>query len=289
MTEARSAPTVLQIVLGRRLAALRDAAGLTAAQAGQRIRTAATTVTRMEKAETALHFAKVNLLLDVYEISQSEKVEFLDLLDKANDPGWWQGFRDALPSWFGVHVSLETAATHIRSYEPFVVPGLLQTADYARAVLECGLPRIGTDVLDRRVHLRMKRQELLTRTDPAPPQLWVIMDETSLRRPAGTAEVMAAQIDQLVELADLPNVSMQICPLHRGHHPGAFSPFAIFRFEIPELPDVVCVDSLSRATYSEAKDEVSLFREALDQISVYALSRDDTKEFMVAIRKELYS
>lgn len=289
MSEAKSAPTVLQIVLGRRLAALREAAELTAAQAGQRIRSAATTVTRMEKAETALNFAKVKLLLEAYGVSQREKDEFLDLLDKATDPGWWQSFRDALPGWFGVHVSLETAATHIRSYEPAVVPGLLQTADYARAVLERGLPRISFDVLERRVHLRTKRQELLTRADPAPPQLWVIMDETTLRRPAGGPDVMAAQIDHLLEMADLPNVSIQICPSGKGLHPGGFGPFTIFRFEIPELPDIVCIDTLSRATYSEEKDEVALFREALDQMSVYALSRDATKEFIGDIRKELYA
>ncbi|QDN54256.1 helix-turn-helix transcriptional regulator [Streptomyces sp. S1D4-20] len=287
MTEAKSAPTVLQMLLGRRLAALRDAAGLTAAQASLRIRSAPTTVTRMEKAETALNFAKVTLLLDSYGVSQREKDEFLELLDKAGDPGWWQGFRDALPSWFGVHVSLETAATHIRSYEPAVVHGLLQTADYARAVLERGLPRIGPDVLERRVNLRTKRQELLTRTDPASPPLWVIMDETCLRRPVGDRDMMAAQIDHLLEMTDLPNVSLQICPLEKGLHPGAFSPFSIFRFEIPELPDVVCIDTLSGATYSEEKDEVALFREALDQMSVYALSRDATKQFIGDIRKEL--
>ncbi|MET9083178.1 DUF5753 domain-containing protein [Streptomyces sp. NPDC004237] len=288
MTEARSAPTVLQIVLGRRLAALRDAAGMTAAAAGVAIRAAATTVTRMEKAETALHFAKVKLLLEAYGVTESEKEEFLDLLDKARDPGWWQSFRDVLPNWFGVHVSLETAATHIRSYEPAVVPGLLQTADYARAVLDRGLPRMDPDVRERRVRFRTKRQELLTRSDPAPPQLWVIVDETCLRRPVGNSELMAAQLSYLLEMADLPNVSLQVCPLDKGLHPGGFGPFTIFRFEIPELPDVVCIDTLSRAAYSEEKDEVALFREALDQMSVYALSRDATKEFIGDIRKELY-
>jgi transcriptional regulator with XRE-family HTH domain len=288
VSEPRSAPTVLAIVLGRRLAALRDAAGFTAAQAAKRLRIAGTTITRMEKAETSLKYATVKTLLEIYGVSQAEIEEFLSLLDKATTPGWWQGFRDVLPAWFGVHVSLETAATHIRSYESAVAPGLLQTPEYARAVLERGLPRISPDVLERRVHLRTTRQELLKREDPAAPQLWAVLDETVLRRPAGSPKVMRGQIDHLLEMADLPNVTLQVCPFEAGLHPGAFGPFTIFRFEIPELPDVVCTDSLSRASYGEDRDEVALFREALGEMSVYALSKEDTKTFLGEIRKELY-
>lgn len=289
MTEAKSSPTVLQIVLGRRLAALREAAGLTAAQAARELHVTLQTVTRMEKAETSLKFANVKTLLEIYGVGQAETDEFLSLLGEAATPGWWQGFRDVLPNWFGVHVSLENAATHIRTYEPAVAPGLLQTPEYARAVLERGLPRVPPDVLERRVHLRTTRQELLTREHPLPPQLWAIIDETVLRRPAGSPDVMRGQIDRLIEVAELPHVTLQVCPFAAGLHPGAFGPFTIFRFEQPELPDIVCTDSLSRASYGEAKDEVALFREALGETSVYALTKEKTKEFLGDIRKELYS
>ncbi|MFH9561193.1 helix-turn-helix domain-containing protein [Streptomyces globisporus] len=288
MSEAKSAPTVLAIVLGRRLAALRDAAGFTAAHAAKQLRIAQTTVTRMEKAETSLKYATVKTLLEVYCVPQAETEEFLALLDQASTPGWWQSFRDVLPGWFGVHVSLETAATEIRGYEPGVIPGLLQTPDYARAVMERGLPRMEPDVLQRSVDLRIKRQEILTRQDPAPPQLWVLTDETSLRRPVGSAAVMRKQIEHLLDVADLPNVTLQVCTFDAGLHPGAFGPFTIFRFEIPELPDIVCTDSLSRAGYSEEKEETALFREALGQMSVYALSKQKTKTFLGDTRKELY-
>ncbi|MEU9744757.1 helix-turn-helix domain-containing protein [Streptomyces niveus] len=288
MSEARSAPTVLAIVLGRRLAALRDAAGFTAAHAAKQLRIAQTTVTRMEKAETSLKYATVKTLLEIYGVPQAEIEEFLALLDQASTPGWWQGFRDVLPGWFGVHVSLETAATEIRGYEPGVIPGLLQTPAYARAVMERGLPRMSPDILQRSVDLRIKRQELLTREEPAPPRLWVLTDETSLRRPAGGAAVMREQIEHLLDVAELPNVTLQVCPFETGLHPGAFGPFTIFRFEIPELPDIVCTDSLSRAGYSEEKEEAALFREALGQMSVYALSKHETKSFLGDIRKELY-
>ncbi|MEV7192329.1 helix-turn-helix transcriptional regulator [Streptomyces sp. NPDC093510] len=289
MTEAKSSPTVLQIVLGRRLAALRDAAGLTAAQAARELHVTLPTVTRMEKAETSLKYAYVKTLLEIYGVGPAETEEFLSLLGEAATPGWWQSFRDVLPNWFGVHVSLENAATHIRTYEPAVAPGLLQTPDYARAVLERGLPHVPADVLERRVHLRTTRQELLTREDPSPPQLWAVIDETVLRRPAGSPDVMRGQIDRLIEMAELPNVTLQVCPFAAGLHPGAFGPFTIFRFEQPELPDIVCTDSLSRASYGEEKDEVALFREALAETSVYALTKEETKEFLGDIRKEMYA
>ncbi|MFJ1546442.1 DUF5753 domain-containing protein [Streptomyces sp. NPDC088246] len=289
MTEPKSAPTVLQIVLGRRLAALRDAAGLTAAQAANCLRIAQTTVTRMEKAETSLKFANAKTLLEVYGAGQAEIDEFLGLLDKASDPGWWQGFRDALPNWFGVYVSLEDSATQIRLYEPQVVPGLLQTEDYARAVLKVGLPRPTTDVLERRVSLRTARQDLLNRPKPAPPQLWAVIDETCLRRHVGDAEVMANQLDHLLKMAELQNVTLQVCTFNAGLHPGGFGPFTVFRFQIPELPDIVCTDSLSRAHYTEDPDEAALYREALDQMSAYALPVGDTKSFIGDVRKELTS
>ncbi|MFD3422398.1 helix-turn-helix domain-containing protein [Streptomyces decoyicus] len=286
MSEPKVAPTVLAIVLGRRLAALRETAGFTAVQAAKQLRIAQTTVTRMEKVETSLKYATVKTLLEIYGVPQEEILEFLALLDKAATPGWWQSFRDVLPDWFGVHVSLETAATDIRGYEPGVIPGLLQTPNYARSVMERGLPRMSPDVLERCVDLRSKRQEILIRKDPAPPRLWVIADETSLRRSAGSAAVMREQIEHLLDLADLPNVTLQVCPFEAGLHPGAFGPFTIF--EISELPDIVCTDSLSRAGYSEEKEEVALFREALNQMSVYAFPKQKTKIFLGDIRKELY-
>ncbi len=288
MTEARSAPTVLQIVLGRRLAALRDVAGLTAAQAAKRLRTAQTTITRMEKAETALKYANVKTLLEIYEVSPTEIDEFLGLLDHASDPGWWQTFRDALPSWFGVYVSLEDAATQIRVYEPQVIPGLLQTGEYARAVLKVGLPQQSTEVLERRVRLRAARQELLTRSTTDPPQLWAVIEETCLRRKVGDRDVMAAQLDRLIHIAELPNVTLQVCTFDVGLHPGGFGPYTIFRFQIPELPDIACTDSLSRAHYTEDPRETALYREAFDQMSAYALSADDTKNFIGDVRKELF-
>ncbi|MFF1676101.1 helix-turn-helix domain-containing protein [Streptomyces sp. NPDC058256] len=285
MSEPRSAPTVLQMVLGRRLQELRQATGLTAQQVGGMLRQAHTTVTRMEQAKVTLKWATVKAMLEIYGVERAEAEEFLALTDQANTPGWWQSYRDALPSWFAVHVSLETSATHIRGYEPAVVPGLLQTEDYARDVLRLGRPRLTPDVLKRRVALRMERQALLSRPDP--PQLWVLMDETVLRRPVGEPEVMRAQIDRLIEATELSNVTLQVLAFKAGLHPGAFGPFTIFRFPMPDFPDVVCTDNLSSGKYSEDLSEVALYREVMDRMSAQAMSKGRTREFLEDARKEL--
>lgn len=221
------------MVLGRRLQELRKAARLSARDAGAGLHIAHTTVTRMEQAKVDLKWATVKALLELYGVEQSEAEQFLDLTVKANDPGWWQSYRDALPAWFGVHVSLENAATHIRGYEPHVVPGLLQTAEYARAALSLNRPHPTPEELERRVTLRLERQALPTRNDPSPPLVWVILEETVLRRPAAEEAVLRAQIDHLLEAIRLPNVTLQVLPFSAGLHPGASGPYTLSGFPSP--------------------------------------------------------
>ncbi|MGW3956812.1 helix-turn-helix domain-containing protein [Streptomyces sp. NPDC004752] len=287
MSAPRSAPTVLQMVLGRRLQELRRAKGLSTQDVGTRLHQAHTTVVRMEQAKVALKWTTVKAMLEIYGVGQAEAEEFLGLTVKANEPGWWQGYRDALPGWFGVHVSLENSATRIRGYEPHVVPGLLQTEDYARGVLGPNRPRPTPAELDRRVALRMQRQTLLTRRNPPAPDLWIVIDETVLRRPAGPPEVMRGQVDHLIEVMELPNVTLQVLAFTAGLHPGAFGPFTLFRFPMPDFPDIVGIDNLSSATYSEDEEEVAVHREVLDRMSSQAMSTARTREFLLDVRKEL--
>lgn len=166
MSEPRSAPTVGQVVLGRRLQDLRERAGLKREEAAKVLRVAPATVRRMETAEVALKIPYVQLLLKEYGITDAEAEAFVALAEEANLPGWWQRFHDVLPGWFSMYVSLEGAASLIRSYEPQFVPGLFQTEDYARAILRSGA--VGGSVgdaeyVERHVALRMERQSLLTR------------------------------------------------------------------------------------------------------------------------------
>ncbi|MEU6357508.1 helix-turn-helix transcriptional regulator [Streptomyces sp. NPDC047072] len=286
MSEPRSAPTVGQVVLGRRLLDLRERAGLKREEAARILRVAPATVRRMEMAEVTLKIPYLQLLLKAYGVSDQEAEDFVHLAEDANRPGWWQRFHDVLPGWFSMHVSLEGAAALIREYEPHFVPGLLQTEDYARGVLRSGaIGQTSPEDIERHVALRMERQGLLTRQDA--PRLWVVMDETVLRRPVGGPEVMRAQIDKLLEATKLPNVTLQVAPFANGPHPGTYGPFVLFRFAVPELPDMVYSEFLTGAIYLDARIEVATHLEVMDRMAAQAATAHRTKEILRDLRKEL--
>ncbi|MGW6566590.1 helix-turn-helix domain-containing protein [Streptomyces sp. NPDC054975] len=287
MSEPRSAPTVGQVVLGRRLQDLRERAGLKREEAAKVLRVAPATIRRMETAEVALKIPYVQLLLQAYGINDSEAEAFIALAEEANLPGWWQRFHDVLPGWFSMYVSLEGAASLIRAYEPQFVPGLLQTEGYARAILRSGaVGASNAEEIERHVALRMERQSLLTREDA--PKFWVIMDETVFRRPVGDGpEVMRDQLDRLLEASELPNVTLQIADFASGHHPGTYGPFVLFRFAVPELPDMVYSEYLTGAVYLDARPEVASHLEVMDRMAAQAATAQRTKEILRDLRKEL--
>ncbi|MFE0401996.1 helix-turn-helix transcriptional regulator [Streptomyces nigra] len=286
MSEPRSAPTVGQVVLGRRLLDLRESAGLKREEAARILRVAPATVRRMEMAEVSLKIPYLQLLLKAYGVSDAEADAFVHLAEEANKPGWWQRFHDILPGWFSMYVSLEGAAALIRSYEPHFVPGLLQTEDYARGVLRSGaIGQTSPDDIERHVDLRMRRQRLLAREDA--PRIWVVMDETVLHRQVGGPEVMRAQIDKLLDATKLPHVTLQIAPFANGVHPGTFGPFVLFRFAVPELPDMVYSEYLTGAVYLDARNEVATHLEVMDRMAAQAATAHRTKEILRDLRKEL--
>ncbi|MGW3460574.1 helix-turn-helix domain-containing protein [Streptomyces olivaceoviridis] len=286
MSEPRSAPTVGQVVLGRRLLDLRERAGLKREEAARVLRVAPATVRRMEMAEVSLKIPYLQLLLKAYGVPDDEAELFVQLAEEANKPGWWQRFHDILPGWFSMYVSLEGAASLIRSYEPHFVPGLLQTEDYARGVLKSGaVGQTSPEDIERHVALRMQRQQLLTRPDA--PRFWVVMDETALRRPVGDPEVMRAQIDKLLDATKLPHVTLQVAPFANGPHPGTYGPFVLFRFAMSELPDMVYSEYLTGAVYLDARTEVATHLEVMDRMAAQAATAQRTKEILRDLRKEL--
>lgn len=280
MSERRPAPTVGQVVLGRRLQELREAAGIKREEAAQVLRVAPATVRRMEMAEVALKVPYVQVLLTTYGVSEEETAAFVALTEEANQPGWWQRFHDVLPEWFSLYVSLEGAAGLIRSYEPHFVPGLLQTEAYARAVMDAGtIGQTGPETIERHVSLRMARQGLLERDNP--PHLWVIMDETVLRRPVSIhGEVMREQLDKLLEFGERDRVTLQVAEFENGPHPGTYAPFSLFRFTEPELPDMVFTEYLTGALYLDSRTEVSAHLEVLDHMTAHAASAQRTKKIL---------
>jgi transcriptional regulator with XRE-family HTH domain len=280
-----SAPTVLRMVLGKRLKQLREQAGVSFEEAARAIEVTALTVRRIEKAEVGLRIPYVKELLRTYGVPTAEIDDFLDLARKANQPGWWYQYRDVLPEWFKAYVSLESEASVIRLYEPHYVPGLLQTHEYAAALMRVGFPDEPKEETDRRVDLRLKRQDLLAKPDA--PALWAVLDETVLRRSVGGTEVMRAQIDRLHEALDMPKVRIQVMRFTAGAHPGAFGPFHHFRFGFSELPDIVYMESLAGAVYVDRPEDVVAYLEVLDRMSVQAEPVARTRDILGELRKEL--
>jgi transcriptional regulator with XRE-family HTH domain len=278
-----SAPTVLRIILGRRLKDLRESAGVSLEGAAKALRVNSLTIRRMEKAEVGLKIPYVEKLLQTYGADKQETDEFIDLAEQANRPGWWHRYRDVLPGWFTAYVSLESDAQTLRTYEPHYVTGLLQTHAYARAILRAGFPNDSDEGLERRVDLRLRRQSLLERPDA--PTLWVVMEEAVLHRLIGGAAVMREQIDRLLQAAELPNVTIDMVPFTAGAHVGAFAPFTYFRFDAPELPDVVYTELLSGAVYLEQRPDVVAHLEAHNRMSLLT-SSSDSKALLNRMRKE---
>jgi transcriptional regulator with XRE-family HTH domain len=276
-----------QVVLGKRLQELREAAGLSREEAARVLRVASATVRRMEMAEVSLKIPYVQVLLTTYGVAEEEAGAFVRLAEEANQPGWWQRFHDVLPDWFSLYVSLEGAARIIRSYEPHFVPGLLQTEEYARAVMEAGtIGQTSPESVERHVSLRMERQRLLERQDP--PHLWVIMDETVFRRPVSVRpEVLRDQLDRLLSYAERDRVTLQIAEFAAGPHPGTYAPFTLFRFAEPELPDMVFTEYLTGALYLDSRQEVAAHLEVLDHMTARAASAQRTRKLLREYRESL--
>ncbi|MFJ6080069.1 helix-turn-helix domain-containing protein [Streptomyces sp. NPDC092369] len=288
MNEARSgsgasAPTVLRMILGRRLQERRQNAGASLEDAATALRVKTLTIRRLEKAEVALKPLYVEKLLETYGADRQEIDEFVALAEQANEPGWWHAYRDVLPTWFSAYVSLESGAKTLRTYEPHYVTGLLQTWGYARGVLRGGFPNESEEDLRRRVDLRLRRQSLLTRADA--PTLWVVMEEAVLHRVVSGPEVMREQIDKLLEVSELEHVSLDIVPFTAGAHVGACAPFTYFRFEEPELPDVVYSEILSASMYLDQRSDVSAHLEAHNRMSLLTSSAD-SRALLTRMRKE---
>jgi hypothetical protein len=280
-------PTVLRMILARQLQALREKAGLSHEQAGQAIYSSEWTIRRMERAMGGLKPLTLKSLLVVYGITEEGEIDaFLSLARDASKPGWWHSYDDVLPSWFATFIGLEEAATLIRGYDPHSVPGLLQTPDYARASVRTGFPGASDEEAERRVALRLARQHILGR--PAPPQLWLVIDETALRRPAATTgpDIMRAQIDTLIDAASQPHITLQVLPFTAGLHP-MYGPCRIFRFDAHDQPDIVYGETMTSAYYIDKPDQAAAYIQALDRISALATPPGRTARTLREIRKEI--
>jgi len=270
---------VLRMMLGAQLRRFREAADMTPEQAGCEIRASRSKISRMETGQVGFKPRDITDLLSLYGVTgQEAQAEFLSLAEEASRPDWWGEYGDVLPGWFESYLGLESASSSIRTFEMQFVPGLFQTGDYARAVTRLGHPVAPETEIERRVALRIRRQDLLTRASP--PTIWSVMDEAVLRRPVGGSAVLRAQLRRLVEVDKMPHVTIQVVPFARGGHPGASGSFTILRFQEQDLPDVVYAEQLTSAVYLEQRPGVEHYLAVVDRLSGEALRPADTIRFI---------
>jgi transcriptional regulator with XRE-family HTH domain len=288
VTDWSGAPSVLRMILGKRLEELRSKAGLSFEEAAAAIGVSHSTIRRMEAAKVArLRLAETEKLLRTYGVTDPPVIEeFLQSVREANGQGWWHEFRDILPDWLPSYLSLEQAAQQIRGYEAQFVHPLFQTEDYARALARSDAPHAPEETTERKVALVLRRQEILSRE--AAPHLWVIMDETVFHWPVGGQAVMRAQVDRLIEVNRLPHVTVQLMPFQNGPHPAMHAgAFHLFRFRARELPDIVWRFGLTGSASLDKAEDVVVHREALDRLGAQAASARRTESLLTTLRETL--
>ncbi|HEU5159054.1 MAG TPA: helix-turn-helix transcriptional regulator [Streptosporangiaceae bacterium] len=282
----QAGPTVVRMLVGAQLRQLRESAGISREDAGYAIRASHSKISRLELGRTGFKSRDVADLLTLYGVTDTtERDSLLALAEQASSPGWWRPYADLVPPWFEAFLGLEQAASAVRTYEVQFVPGLLQTPDYARAVIMLGHRDESPDDIDRRVALRMRRQKLLHKPDA--PSLWAVIDEGALRRPLGSPATMREQLEHLCAVAELPNVTVQLLPFSAGGHPAAGGPITVLRFPERELPDVVYLEQLVSALYLDKPGDTDHYGHVMNRLAVQAETPAATKRVLRQLIKSL--
>jgi transcriptional regulator with XRE-family HTH domain len=280
-----SGPTALRIILGTQLRRLREAAEISPGEASALIRGSKSKISRLELGRVGLKERDVADLLTMYGVTDpTEREQFLEMVRRANEPGWWYRFADLMPEWFHDYVGLEESASRILTCELQFIPGLMQTEAYARAIATSGRPDLVSEEADWRVTVRMRRQKVLHR--PSPPRLWAVIDESVLHRPLGGREVLIAQIEHLLELTTLPHVTLQVVPYELSGY-AAEGAFTMLRFAEPELPDLVYIEHITGALYLDKRDDVEQYGRVFDQLTVDASTPRQTRQLLAQARAAL--
>ncbi|MFH9011035.1 helix-turn-helix domain-containing protein [Streptomyces sp. NPDC017943] len=290
LDRSEPAPTLLKMLVGVQLAGFREDAGLAQDQAAREVGFSAAKLSRIEsgKGRRPPTENDVRALLRLYGTEDYEASVLLKLLQRAGEPGWWQRYdKRLMPEWFDRLVGLQEAAATIRTFEIQYVPGLLQTPEYTKAVVERGLPNAPASEVERRVELRKHRAQLLLR--PEAPQLWAIIDESVLLRVLGSTEVMRDQLAHLIEMAERSNVTLQVVPLSVTNASAPAIPVTYLRFGGLDLPDVVYLEHIKSANFLEDRDETEEYRIALDRLADEALKPRDTLELLHQTMEQRYT
>ncbi|MFB9605938.1 helix-turn-helix domain-containing protein [Streptomyces roseofulvus] len=257
---------VRRILLGSQLRRLRESRGITREAAGYSIRASESKISRMELGRVSFKARDIEDLLTLYGVTEeTERGALLGLAREANLAGWWHSFGDVLPGWFQTYIGLEAAASLIRVYEVQFVHGLLQTEEYAHAVVSRGMPGASRAEIDRRVALRVERQKVLV--SERAPHFHVVLDEAALRRPYGDRAVMRGQLKHLIEVSEHPGVTLQVMPFSFGGHAGESGSFTMLSFPESDLSDVVYLEQLTGALYLDKREEVAQYAGVMEKLA----------------------
>jgi len=286
MSEAPRSPTAVRRELGQRLRAMRTGADMTVAEAAERVGISTSKLTKIELAQLSATRDDVLKLLDTYgEAGPDQQALLLTMVREGNRKEWWEGRRPLHPK-FGSYLGLESVATTLQAYETSLVHGLLQTPDYARAMLRAARPELLEHEIDQLVQFRLRRQQVLTRADPPPLTLWSVMDEAVLRRQVGGRETMHAQLQRLITASEQPNVTLLVMPNELGAHPGLDGPMSILQFETGTRP-VVYVEGQAGNLYMEKDDDLRRCQQTMNHILAAAPGPDQSLALIRQIAKEM--
>src|SRR6266702_211211 len=283
---SEQSPTVRRRRLALELRRLREAARLTCEEVADHLECSASKISRVETGRVSVSPRDVRDMLELYGVPPQQRESLVQLARDSRQKGWWHASSDTMQPQFVTYVGLESAASEIRIYEVSLIPELLQTEDYARAVIRSGMMNSPAEDVERRVALRMARQPAITRDDP--PKVWAVLDEAALRRRVGGAGLMRLQLEHLLAQATLPNVAVQVIPFGGGAHPAMGRPFIILVFPERVDTDVVYLEDLTSALYLEDVAEVDRYNVFFNHLRASALSFDDSSALIASVLKEMY-
>jgi transcriptional regulator with XRE-family HTH domain len=278
----RSNPDQNPTLRARRLAAelqrRREATGMSREEVARQLEWSTSTLFRIETGRNRPQPGNVRMLLELYGVTGPERDGLIQLTREARQPGWWHSFRDVLPNPYEVYIGLEAGATSIRNFEPIVVPGLLQTEDYAHEIFRNGPIELHPDEVERLLEVRLARQKILARDDR--PRLWAVIDEAVIQRVVGGNEVMHRQLRHLADTAQQGKTTIQVVPYRAGAHAGTTGPFVIVDFPEATDPTVVYVETLAGDVYLEERSDVSRYTLAFDRLRAAAQHPDDSVQLI---------
>ncbi|ELS54002.1 helix-turn-helix domain-containing protein [Streptomyces sp. ISL-22] len=276
-------PTVRRRRLGQELRRLRELKGMTAEEVAERLLVSQSKISRLENGRRSISQRDVRDLCGVYEVEDHRIVDSLMQMAKdSRQQGWWHSFGD-IP--YSVYIGLETDAASLRVYDPQVVPGLLQTKQYAEALIAGALPETAQAEIEKRVQVRMRRQERIS-TEENPLRLWTVLDEAALRRVVGNRSLMRDQLEQLVEQSQLPHVTVQVIPFDMGAHPGLNGQYAILEFPDAADSSVVYIEGVTSDLYLEKANDVQKYSVMYEHLRAQALNVEQSRQFIADIAKD---